>query len=71
MDKLLILAYIACGGIANAYLRHNLFGIQTVYVFNMKNFLLDKIAWAFIFGWLSIPVALIHWAYTRNSKITD
>ncbi len=71
MEIILILAYIACGGIANSYVQYNLFGIQTVYVFNMKNFLLDKIAWAFILGWISIPVAIIHWLYIRNIKTTS
>lgn len=71
LEKLIILFYIVCGGMGNTYVRHNILGVQTAYVFNMKNFLLEKIACAFILGWISIPVAIIHWFFTRNSKLAD
>jgi len=66
MENLFILFYIFCGSVANSYVKHNIFGIRTVYIFNMKNFLLEKLVYAFMLGWISIPIAIIHSLFIKQ-----
>lgn len=68
MGLVLILIYIAAGAAANTYIRHNIFGIQTVYVFSWENFIMDKFIWAVLLGWISIPVAILHVLVLGKSK---
>lgn len=58
--KLILLgAYIYCGGMANSFLKHNILKMETVYVFNFWGFLTEKMILAVLFGWLTIPIALV------------
>ena len=59
MEVVLFIIYLFAGAAANSFIKHNVFGMRTVYVFNTSNFLTEKMVMAALLGWISIPVAII------------
>ena len=59
MELILFTIYIYAGARANSFLKHHILKMQTVYVFNLTNFITEKIIMGCLLGWITIPVAII------------
>ena len=59
MDLILFGIYLYAGVLSNSFLKHHVLKMQTAYVLNMQNFLLGKIIWAALLGWITIPIAIV------------
>lgn len=59
MQELLLLIYVFLGCKAISYIKRNLFGLETVFVFDFKRFILEKMIMGFFLGWIAIPIWLI------------
>lgn len=68
MELLIFAIYIYAGAKANSFIKHNVFGIRTVLVFNLGNFILDKIILSFLIGWASIPIAIVLYFFGVGRK---
>ena len=58
MSIIFFILYLMGGAKANSFCKHRIFHMQTVYVFSWQQFILDKICWAALLGWISIPIAI-------------
>ena len=68
MELILFGAYIYAGVLANSFLKHHILQMRTAYILNMQDFLIGKIIWAALLGWLTIPIAIILYLL-RGSKV--
>ena len=59
MELILFIIYVYLGASANSYFKHNVLKVETVAVFNMQNFIMEKIIMGALLGWISIPVVVI------------
>lgn len=59
-------AYIIFGTAAVSYVKREIFGWETVFTTNIVKYYMFQIVLGIIFGWLAIPVALIHHVVTNR-----
>ncbi len=59
MEIILFGGYLFFGAMANSFLKHHVLKMQTAYVFNLQNFIMEKIIWACLLGWITIPLAAL------------
>ncbi len=63
-----ILIYTILGMIAVKYVKANIFGVVAEYTNSLYNLFVKNIVWGMAFGWLAIPVALIHWLVVGRNR---
>lgn len=63
MGLILLLLYAYCGAKANSFLKHHILHMRTAYVFNMVSFIFDKVFMSLALGWITIPLAILLWAF--------
>lgn len=66
MDIIVVVIYVVLGMKAIRYVKVNIFGVVAEYTNDLAQHLLQKIISAALFGWLAIPVALIHWFFVGH-----
>lgn len=64
----ILLIYLFLGSKANTYCKKHILHLETAYVFNIWNWIINKGFWAFLLGWLTIPLAIIIWLFQRGKK---
>lgn len=63
-----LLIYVIAGVTAVKYVKANIFGVVAEYTTSLYNSILKNIVWGAVFGWLAIPVALIHWLIVGRNR---
>lgn len=59
MQELILFIYIFLGCKAINYIKRNIFGLETVFIFDLKQFILEKIVMGLLLGWIAIPIWII------------
>lgn len=59
LGALLFFAYIYFGNMANNWFKYNVMGVRAEIYSDTGQHYLNKIIWATILGWISIPLAII------------
>lgn len=59
----LLVLYIYFGDNANQFCKRHILHLETVFVFDISSWLTNRAIWAFLLGWLTIPVVLIMWIF--------
>ena len=57
---LLIGLYWYAGDQANQYLKYHILDVRAEFYGNWGDYMVERIIWATILGWATIPLALIH-----------
>lgn len=63
-----LIIYTIISMIAVKYVKANIFGVVAEYTNSLYNLFLKNLVWAFLLGWLAIPVALIHWLIIGRNR---
>jgi len=66
LGGIVLIIYIAAAWKANSYLSYHLLHVEATYTNNLTNYYLKKIIFAFLFGFFTIPIAIIHKLVTKN-----
>lgn len=59
--------YLYAGDQANYYLKYHLLNTRAEVYSDTGDYIMSRIIWAFILGWATIPIALLH-AYLGSKK---
>lgn len=62
----IFVVYIYAGDQANRYIKYHLLNQRAEFYSDTGDYIMNRIIWAFILGWASIPIALLH--YNFSSK---
>lgn len=62
-----LLLYIYLGDKANYYLKYHLLGRRAEIYSDTGNYLLSRAIWGALFGWATIPIALLHKIFLNRS----
>ena len=57
--SILIFIYVAAGYHANQWIRYNLMGVQAEYTSSLMDMYFNRILWAALLGWISIPIMIV------------
>ena len=60
MELILIAIYVFCGDRANYYLKYHLLNIRAEVHSDMNDYIISRIIYGGLFGWISIPLAILH-----------
>lgn len=60
---LLILLYAYLGDKANQFCKRNILHVETVLVFDVMSWVMNRAIWGVLLGWLTIPIAVIMWIF--------
>lgn len=58
-----IIIYAFAGDKANYYCKYHFFNVRAEIYGNTGDYIVRRFGWAVILGWLTIPVALIHYHF--------
>lgn len=65
----MLLIYCYAGDKANSYCKYHLLNVRAEIYGDTGNYIMNRIFWATVLGWATIPIALIH--HTLTSKTSD
>ena len=65
----MLLIYWYLGDKANYYCKYHFLGVRAEIYGNASEYITQRIMWATILGWATIPIALLH--HTLTSKTGD
>ena len=68
MELILIIIYVFCGDKANYYLKYHLLNIRAEVHSDMNDYILGRIIWGGLLGWISIPLAIIHNIFSSKKE---
>ena len=63
-----LLIYVIAGVSAVKYVKTNIFGVVAEYTDSLLNLFIKNVLYGSLFGWLAIPVALIHWLIIGRNR---
>lgn len=63
--------YAYAGDSANYYLKYHLLNQRAENYHDTGEYIMQRIIWAVILGWVTIPVALIHYMVKNKDKNDD
>lgn len=65
---IMIAIYWYAGDWANYYCKYHFFNVRAEIYGNTGDYIVQRIIWATLLGWLTIPVALLHKNYKGGSN---
>ncbi len=54
---ILFFLYIYLGDKSIRFLKRNILHVEDMFIFSISHWLLHRAVWAFLFGWITIPIA--------------
>ena len=66
LSIILILVYVYAGDQANYYLKYHIMGVRAEIYGNTGDYTLNRVIWAAILGWATIPLAILHYAFVNG-----
>lgn len=60
--------YVIAGVSAVKYVKTNIFGVVAEFTDSLLNLFIKNVLYGSLFGWLAIPVALIHWIFIGRNR---
>lgn len=65
MDLIVFLIYEVMGWKANNYLKYHLLNVRAEIYYDTGNHYIRKFILAALFGWATIPLAILHWLFKK------
>lgn len=66
--SIVAIIYIFFGIKAVKYVKANIFGVYAEYTNDLFRYFLKNVILGLFFGWLAIPVAIIHWLIVGRNE---